>query len=263
MASASSVTSVLEIIFYGPAALLTITLAAKHGYGWPESWLRVCIWLLVHSGLRLTNAALSLVTYEISQCDALYYAVILDSVCLGPILLILVAILRTSHAGQPNGWGSAAFVPAQLIAIGATVVTALGGRALLFEEYDANLGQLLTRIGALLFLAGYFVILFMAFWTSRRWDRSIPTKAPASHALGCVFLCTPLLIVRLVYAINSTWLDPYRYPMFSPLAPSGIPTWVHFIMAIATEGAVVAAALATGFATKRPPRATEADTYII
>lgn len=199
--------SIGELIFYTPALIIAAFLAFRHGFGRSAGWLFLIIFALA----RLIGAAMQLATISNPTSISLYtgYA-ILQNIGLSPLMLatlgLLSRLLDNINRTHRTLISTRILKLIELIILVALILGIVGGvnASDSFSSTGKYTPGSLSKAGTALFIVCYVAVVICTILI-------FFSVSHASHGekriIFAVALALPFMLVRLVYAIISTFVN--------------------------------------------------------
>jgi hypothetical protein len=258
MISTEEAIAIAEICVYVPIFILTLIIVFRHGFKRQSGWIYLAIFCLV----RLAGAAFKIksASNPTSRTD-ITWAGILQSVGLSPLLLASLGLLKrvtdlVSHREPsdpeqgPNVAGKGGLIGriiskrataasrrskiiqlAQIPIVLGLVLCIIGGTdAASKNASDMHKGPTYTKVGVVIFLAAYFLLIALLATTIR----DVGEAPRGENRLYWVIVAAiPLLGVRLVYSLVAVFSHDKKF------AIEGGDPWINFGMAVVEEFLIV------------------------
>ncbi|KAF9890660.1 hypothetical protein FE257_005791 [Aspergillus nanangensis] len=221
----------IELAFYAPIIPAILFIILLHGNKHPYTWRPIVIPLVILAGLRIAAAGLGLAAMDPAKSNLLSTATLLDTIGLAPVLCLLIGLLIRANAPVYKGFPLWVFIPLQLVAIAATVMTAYGGRDL-YTSGDSQAQDLrLMRAGIILFMALFAGIVLLSIITM--FKVQVKFYRTERAAVVCTLLCVPFMSVRLAFSAGSLFSGDQS--VLNPMSDDETSIWLHFFMVIVME----------------------------
>ncbi|KAL4888822.1 hypothetical protein BDV59DRAFT_210940 [Aspergillus ambiguus] len=221
----------IELAFYAPIVPAILFIILLHGNKHPYTWRPIVIPLIILVGLRIAAAGLGLAAMNPSRSNLLTTATLLDTIGLAPVLCLLIGLLIRANAPVYKGFPFWVFIPLQIIAIAATVLTAYGGRDLYTSSDNQAQDLRLMRAGIMLFIALFSGIVLLSVMTMLK--VRVKFYRTERAAVVCALLCVPFLCVRLAFSAGSLFSGDQS--VLNPMSEDETSIWLHFLMVIVME----------------------------
>ncbi|KAH8695641.1 hypothetical protein BGW36DRAFT_429511 [Talaromyces proteolyticus] len=238
--------AILEVIAFFPSLFLALLLAWRHGFGRSSGW----YFFILFSILRVVGNCCYLATINKSSDGLTTAWAICSSIGISPLTLGLIYnVSRVNDSIQRNtgkGFSPQLFRLCGFIAILGIILSIVG------IESTSNLTEGMTnskfKAGLILYLLAWVALVVLILMA---WSRYSKIEAGEHRILGAVAICTPLLLVRIIYSIVST----FGHWTYNPEDPEhSIPFSMFFgnvtiqlVMAVVEEILIVYIMLLTGF----------------
>ena len=239
--------SIFQLVFFTPALVAATLLCLKHGFGRSSGW----FFLLTVSLCRIAGAATQLATYS-NPSEGLFTAsAILGSFGLSTLLLASLGFLsRTADSINQNvntTFNPRVFRLVQLITAVGLILSIVGDTNINLNEQTHTLTvPIETKVGIIILLAAWILVVLITAKVIQLGSHIAQAERPLAWA---VLVCLPFLLIRLIYAILSVFLNDSN---FSLIFPSTVVVWT---LSIIEECFVVFIYLLLGF--KVPKLAAE------
>ncbi|KAJ5554881.1 hypothetical protein N7535_007324 [Penicillium sp. DV-2018c] len=237
----------IELAFYAPIVPAIISILLLHGNKHPYTWRPIVIPLIILAGLRIAAAGLGLAAIDPAKSHLLQTATLLDTIGLAPVLCLLIGLLIRANAPIYKGLPFWVFLPLQMIAIAATVMTAFGGRDLYASRENEGQDLRLMRAGIFLFIALFAAIIIISVITMLK--VRVKFYRTERSAVICTLLCVPFMSVRLSYSAGSLFSGAQS--VLSPVSEDQTSIWLHFLMVIVMEYIVTLSATAVALTARK------------
>lgn len=139
------------------------------------------------------------------------------------------------------------FLPLQLIVIGATIMTAYGGRDLYSARENQGKDMTLMRVGIFLFIATFTITIILAVVTLLKVREKCYRVERA--AAVCALLSVPFMSVRLAFSAGSLFSG--EDSVLNPMSDDNTGIWLHLFMVIIMEYVAVLSATAVALTARR------------
>uniref|UniRef100_A0A093Y042 DUF7702 domain-containing protein n=1 Tax=Talaromyces marneffei PM1 TaxID=1077442 RepID=A0A093Y042_TALMA len=226
---ANQIVSVVEIVVYVPALLLSLIVCNRHGFSRSSGW----YYTFTLSLIRIIGDVLLLLTYSNTSTGLLIAAVIFDHIGLTPLLLATLGMLsRFTTTSITIKY----FRLVQLAVVVGAVLGIVGAE----QASSSSSPSAMTYIAVLCYVAAYAVIV-LVFCLALPFTREHIRDAERALA-PAIGLALPLVLVRLAYQVLVVFV---HRGAFSRLGQGSVG--VHVAMAVVEEFVVVAIYLFLGF----------------
>lgn len=139
------------------------------------------------------------------------------------------------------------FLPLQLIVIGATIMTAYGGRDLYSARENQDRDMTLMRVGIFLFIATFTITVILTVITMLK-VQSKQHRVERAAAV-CALLSVPFMSARLAFSAGSLFSG--EDSVLNPMSDDGTSVWLHLFMVIIMEYVVVLSATAVALTARK------------
>ncbi|KAK2768750.1 hypothetical protein FQN54_000606 [Arachnomyces sp. PD_36] len=228
----------IELAFYGPIVPAIVFIVLIHGGKKPYTWRSIVLPLLILTGLRVAGAALGLTAMNPDKSSLLNTATLLDTIGLAPVLCLIIGLLIRANAPLDRGLPLWVFIPLQLIVIGATIMTAYGGRDLYSARENQGRDMTLMRVGIFLFIATFTITIILTIFTMLKVSEKRHRIERA--AAVCALLSVPFMSARLAFSAGSLFSG--EDSVLNPMTDNDTEVWLHLFMVIIMEYVVVLSA---------------------
>lgn len=161
--------------------------------------------------------------------------------------LILTVLFHGSNAPLYGGLPIWVFIPLQMVAVAATVMTAYGGRDLYSAGKNEARDVRLMRAGIFLFITAFTATAVLTVVTLLKVrDRRYRNERAATV---CALFSVPFMSVRLAYSAG--YLFSGHDSVLNPLSQDDTSIWLHFFMVIVMEYAATLSATSIALTAKR------------
>ncbi|KAH8658233.1 hypothetical protein BX600DRAFT_439403 [Xylariales sp. PMI_506] len=242
----------IELAFYCPIIPALIFIILIHGGKKPYTWRPIIIPLLILATLRIAGAAMGLSSLDPGKAGNLTTATLLDTIGLAPVLCVILGLLIRANAPLLGGLPFWAFVPVQLIAATATIMTAYGGRDLYSASADHQSEDLtLMQIGIYLFITTFTITIFLTIATMLMVNQK--QHRTERMATICAMMTIPFMSVRLAFSVGSMFSGDGT--VLNPVSDDDTQVWLHFLMVVCMEYLATLSATAVALTSRRmtPP----------
>ncbi|ORY61463.1 uncharacterized protein BCR38DRAFT_487220 [Pseudomassariella vexata] len=237
----------IELAIYCPIIPAIIFIILIHGGRKPYTWRPIIIPLLLLSGLRISGAALGLTAMNPDKSTLLTTATLLDTIGLAPVLCLLIGLLIRANTPVFRGLPLWVFIPLQMVAVAATVMTAYGGRDLYSAGQNQAQDLRLMRAGIFLFIAAFSATVILAVTTLLKVREKCYRTERATAV--CALLSVPFMSVRLAFSVGSLFSG--QDSVLNPLSDDEAGIWLHFFMVIVMEYVATLSATAVALTARR------------
>jgi len=242
MISHRNVLSILELVYFVPALILSLIITRRHGFSRQLGWIA----LVVLSLFRISGASTEIAATFKPSTGLITASFILQSFGLASLIFALQGLVMRLNSGMPEYTR----IPPRLfkyfhLPMSAGIALASVGGAFLGDNTQGNNseGHTLQRVGVLLFLAIYVGLLLVAVRIFTRRDQ---IASGDNVILMAVMASLPLLAIRLVFSILVVF--DVGGNTFNYASQSDAAVIADALMCILEEFAIVAIYLAAGFA---------------
>lgn len=212
--------SIFQLIFFAPALVAATFLCFKHGFHRSSGW----FFLITVSLSCIAGGATQLATYSDPSESLFTASAILGSFGLSALLLVSLGLLSRIREFL-NHSVNTAFFPSgfravQLITTIGLILSIVGDTNIKIDKQTHVLAvPVETKAGIILLLLAWIAIAFI----TARTIQCISQLAHAERPLAWVVLvCLPFILIRLVYAILSVFVNDEN---FSLIFPSTVVVW--------------------------------------
>lgn len=197
--------SIAEIIIYLPALALAIFLALHHGLGRNSGWLFLITFCLA----RIIGPCMELATINNPTDISLYTGFsILQSIGLSPLQLATVGFLSrvTDSMNKSHYINTRIFKFVELIILIALILGIVGGINSSDSFYKTGVYHAgpLSKVGTALFVVSWVAIVVITATISCLISH---VRQEEKRLLIAIIISLPLLLIRLIYSIMSTFTD--------------------------------------------------------
>ena len=245
--SSRTILDIVELVYYGPALLLTFWIINKHGMGRQSGW----IYLAALAVIRIVGAATGIAANSDPSQGLIETSDIAYSVGLSPLFLAWLGIIKRVNEGM-----HVHSIPPRLInlvhlPIVAGLILAIFGGIKLFDANPAsvNTGVTYTKIAIMLFLLTLIALAAITAFTFMRIRHVMEGEKRLVFACLAVI---PFLLVRIIYSIIVDF--DRSSTIFSFLSTRTAAVVVQAVMSVAMEFIAVSIFLTAGFMTPAIPR---------
>src|SRR5271154_5371645 len=245
--SSRTILNIVELVYYGPALLLTFLIINKHGMGRQSGW----IYLAALAVVRIVGAATGIAANSDPSQGLIETSEIAYSIGLSPLFLAWLGVIKRVNEGI-----HVHSVPPRLInlvhlPIVAGLILAITGGLKLFDTKPAsvNTGVTYTKIAIMLFLLTLIALAAITVFTFMRIRHVMDGEKRLVFACLAVI---PFLLVRIIYSIIVDF--DRSSTVFSFLSTRTAAVVVQAVMSVAMEFIVVLIFLTAGFVTPAIPR---------
>jgi hypothetical protein len=260
--------SIAETVVYAPSLCVAAFLAIRHGLGQNSGWLFLilfCLARIIGPCMQLATMSgefLGVIPVDIHEYNSdldtsdptntsLYTgSAILQNVGLSPLMLatigLLSRLLDSIHRSKRTFLNTHMFLLIHLLITVGLVLGIVGGinaaDSYIASGFKAYTPTDLNKAGTALFIVAYFAIVIVTILTSFHVSHA---EKGEKRLFMAVVLSLPLLLVRLVYSIISTFTHNYSFNLLN-----GSVT-VVLCMALFEEFLIVAIYEGTGLTLKK------------
>jgi hypothetical protein len=245
--SSRTILNIIELVYYGPALLLTFLIIKKHGMGRQSGW----IYLAALAVVRIVGAATGIAANNDPSQGLIETSDIAYSIGLSPLFLAWLCVIKRVNEGM-----HVHSIPPRLInlvhlPIVAGLILAIFGGLKLFDTNPAsvNTGVTYTKIAIMLFLVTLIALAAITAFTFMRIRHVMDGEKRLVFACLAVI---PFLLVRIIYSIIVDF--DRSSTIFSFLSTRTAAVVVQAVMSVAMEFIAVLIFLTAGFMTPAIPR---------
>ncbi|KAH8699042.1 hypothetical protein BGW36DRAFT_294009 [Talaromyces proteolyticus] len=228
--------AILEVVANFPSLVMALLLAWRHGFGRSSGWL----FFIIFSLLRIIGNCCYLATINNSSNENLYIAwAVCSSIGLSPLTLgLLYNLSRVNDSIQRktgNGFWPHIFRIVALVTLIGVILSITGVTTT--DNLTAGLSNTQTKVGLILYLVSWvaLVVLLLLVWT-----RYNSIETGEHRLLGAVTICTPILLVRLIYS----FLVTFKHDKDFSLVTGNVT--IQLVMVVIEEILIVYIMLLTG-----------------
>jgi hypothetical protein len=245
--SSRTILNIVELVYYGPALLLTLLIINKHGMGRQSGW----IFLAALAVVRIVGAATGIAANSNPSQGLIETSEIAYSIGLSPLFLAWLGVIKRVNEGM-----HVHSVPPRLInfvhlPIVVGLALAIIGGLKLFDTNptSVNTGVTYTKIAIMLFLLSLIALAAITAFTFMRIRHVMEGEKRLVFACLAVI---PFLLVRIIYSIIVDF--DRSSTIFSFLSTRTDAVVVQAVMSVVMEFIVVLIFLTAGFVTPAIPR---------
>jgi hypothetical protein len=245
--SSRTILNIVELVYYGPALLLTLWIIKKHGMGRQSGW----IYLAILAVVRIVGAATGIAANSDPSQGLIETSEIAYTIGLSPLFLAWLGVIKRVNEGM-----HVHSVPPKLInlvhlPILAGLVLGIIGGLKLFDSNptSVNTGVTYTKVAIMLFLLSLIALAAITAFTFMQ------IRYVMDGERSLVFAClavNPFLLIRIIYSIIVDF--DRSSTIFSFLSTRTTAVVVQAVMSVAMEFIVVLIFLTAGFVTPAIPR---------
>ncbi|KAF1937818.1 hypothetical protein EJ02DRAFT_514947 [Clathrospora elynae] len=234
MLTSRDTVSVIELVFYIPAALLSIFLLTKHGFKSSRVWL----YTLILCTARIIGAICQFLSHNNPSQGLIEAILIIDSIGISPLLLATSGLLRRFVEGTKMSIFGRPFHILRILTLVGLILAIAGGTSINLQSNAAIQIPTTSRVAIILYIVAYIGIVFI-FSISVKYV-SVTPKTERRVPVAIV-IALPFILVRLVYSACTVFLHNHT---FSVLA-GNVAVWV--VMSVVQEFIVVGIFIVLGF----------------
>ena len=244
--SSRTILNIVELVYYGPALLLTFLIINKHGMGRQSGW----IYLAALAVVRIVGAATGIAANSNPSQGLIETSEIAYSVGLSPLFLAWLGVIKRVNEGM-----HVHSVPPRLInfvhlpIVVGLALAIIGGLKLFDNPTSVNTGVTYTKIAIMLFLLSLIALAAITAFTFMRIRHVMDGEKRLVFACLAVI---PFLLVRIIYSIIVDF--DRSSTIFSFLSTRTTAVVVQAVMSVAMEFIAVLIFLTAGFVTPAIPR---------
>lgn len=245
--SSRTILDIVELVYYGPALLLTLWIIKKHGMGRQSGW----IYLAILAVLRIVGAATGIAANSHPSQGLIETSDIAYSVGISPLFLAWLAIIKRVNEGMHIHSFPPRLINIAHLPIIAGLILAIIGGTDLYSTNPATVNDGVTDMKAavLIFLLAFVALSAISVFTFTRIHQIMDGEKRLVFASVAVI---PFLLVRIIYAIIADF--SHGSTVFSLTSDRNVAVVVQAIMSVAMEFIAVLIFIMAGFATPAIPR---------
>ncbi|KAF2824621.1 hypothetical protein CC86DRAFT_45165 [Ophiobolus disseminans] len=238
MKHARDVVAGIEMVFFIPAALLSIFICARHGFRRSSGW----IYTLILCIFRIAGAVCQFLSHSDHSSGLIQTTIIIDSIGLSPLLLATLGML-SRLVDFINAKSSPRFTVRHfrllqlLISIG-LILGVAGGTSSKAQPDGTITISSTSKVGVVLYIVAY-VCIVLVYCASIGRVSGVPRKE--RRVSLAIVLALPFILVRLIYSACAVFLHSH---LFNIVTGNVV---VLVVMATLEEFVVVAIYIALGF----------------